>query len=52
MEKKEVKQRYFPSINKSYFFDNTQDNWVLHGKQLGKSRRISKEKLASSSLLG
>jgi RNA-directed DNA polymerase len=41
--KKEVKQRYFPS-NKSYFFDDTkhQDNWVLHGKQLGKSG-ISKE---------
>ena len=41
--KKEVKQRYFPS-NKSYFFDGTkhQDNWVLHGKQLGKSG-ISKE---------
>ena len=36
--KKEVKQRYFPS-NKSYFFDGSkhQDNWVLHGKQLGKS---------------
>ena len=41
--KKEVKQRYFPS-NKSYFFDDSkhQDNWVLHGKQLGKSG-ISKE---------
>ena len=41
--KKEVKQRYFPS-NKSYFFDGSkhQDNWVLHGKQLGKSG-ISKE---------
>ena len=41
--KKEVKQRYFPG-NKSYFFDGTkhQDNWVLHGKQLGKSG-ISKE---------
>ena len=41
--KTEVKQRYFPS-NKSYFFDGTkhQDNWVLHGKQLGKSE-ISKE---------
>jgi len=36
--KKEVKQRYFPS-NKAYLFDGTkhQDNWVLHGKQLGKS---------------
>jgi RNA-directed DNA polymerase len=36
--KKEVKQRYFPS-NKTYLFDGTkhQDNWVLHGKQLGKS---------------
>jgi RNA-directed DNA polymerase len=36
--KKEVKQRYFPS-NKTYLFDATkhQDNWVLHGKQLGKS---------------
>jgi len=35
--KKEVKQRYFPS-NKTYLFDGTkhQDNWVLHGKQLGK----------------
>lgn len=41
--KKEVKQRYFPS-NKSYFFDGTkhQNNWVLHGKQLGKSG-VSKE---------
>lgn len=36
--KKDVKQRYFPS-NKAYLFDGTkhQDNWVLHGKQLGKS---------------
>jgi RNA-directed DNA polymerase len=36
--KKEVKQRYFLS-NKTYLFDDTkhQDNWVLHGKQLGKS---------------
>ena len=41
--KKEVKQRYFPN-KKSYFFDGTEyhDNWVLHGKQLGKSG-ISKE---------
>ena len=41
--KKEVKQRYFPS-NKFYFFDGSkhQDNWILHGKQLGQSG-ISKE---------
>ena len=36
--RKEIKQRYFPS-NQTYLFDGTkhQNNWVLHGKQLGKS---------------
>ena len=39
--RKEVKQRYFPSF-KTYYFDGTnhQDNWILTGKQLGKSDKL------------
>lgn len=39
--RKEVKERYFPS-NKTYSFDGTkhQDNWILNGKQLGKSGKL------------
>ena len=36
--RKVIKQKYFPS-NKVYYFDNTRHygNWVLNGKQIGKS---------------